>query len=344
MLLKGDEDLFTAVDSAVHLAAEALLSSFSTGNVSSRSFRPPEEALLRSNASILGSLVFPNRFRGYEYSSFRAEAMKASIPGSQDVTDSTLAISSNGYVAYSEVLESIEGTMTDKRQASCISVVPGSLRLTGENGTISAYGACRFERLVEGKRKDIIYGRTLALFPQSVQAFQDNGEYCGVGNCPDPYNTRIEHLIDSSDDRTKTLYLTTYLRPSTGSILNPPSDGSLDLTLSDSPTPASWQNAIRAIALSTHVNTFDMNRKQERILAQLWRDKGYFDKSNMAWCRTGELGVPERRYISTTSSNEQLRFFEAGYLFYKRKLYVQHQPPLIQCLKEAFAEMQDDPN
>jgi hypothetical protein len=65
----------------------------------------------------------------------------------------------------------------------------------------------------------------------------------------------------------------------------------------------------------------------------------------MQWCLVGQAAVHSRRYISTTSLNEQLRFFEAGSLADGRKIFIrQKQVPLMQCIKEAMDLCDDDPN
>jgi hypothetical protein len=361
MLPSENGEIIADIAQAIHLATEVLLSCFSIGGHSIKAFRPPDLAHMCESFKILRGLLFGpfsgniNVTRGnskegqlamrdgYPYSDFRAEAIKASLPGSQEVSVRDLAIACNGFVAYSVALESVKGTMTDKRQVSSISIVPGSLKLTDEKRNPSGG---HFVRLIERSRKDILSSRNLALGAQQIRAFGDGGAYLGMRDFPETTKTEVEHLVDSSDDSKRTLFLTTFLNPTFPEIAGSQLQQSLAYigSTSEPPVPTSWQESIEAIAFATHVNLLNINWVQETALAKLWRSKGYFDATNMAWCKVGDHAIPSRRYISMTSSNEQLRFFEAGYLSHKRKLFVRHRPTLGQCMKEAFEKMGDDPN
>jgi hypothetical protein len=88
-----------------------------------------------------------------------------------------------------------------------------------------------------------------------------------------------------------------------------------------------------------------MTPAQKKSLAERWREKGYLESDNMQWCLVGQAAVHSGRYISTTSINEQLRFFEAGNLADGRKIFIRRkQVPLRQCIKEAMDVCGDDPN
>ena len=291
----------------------------------------------------------------WPFAKLRHEVFEASIPGAQSLNMSgELAIISNGYVAYSTIVESVAGEMTNPRLTSEIRVVPGSLRLTDKKGNPSDEHSGHFARLLEQDIPNVPASRLIRAQYTPVQGFGPGGTYRGFQLLSDPNQTGIEHLVTSSHDSDKTLLLATRLvlkvkseNHSTSLII----PGTTD-KLTSTPVPVSWEDSIEAIAFARHVTEWDVLPEQIRKLSKLWRDRGDLGENRLLWTAPGYHAIfgqpdpesPRRRYISMTASNEQLRFFEAGYLSLGRQLYVRHKPDLEQCLKEAFAGSEDEPD
>ena len=359
MLPMHEDILMNIVEDSIHLAGEALLASICNSGLQYASFRPPQEPQLKKNAYILRRMLFMPSFKSKphscSYEELRAEAFEAAIPGGPSIMlENELAIVSNGYVAYSTILESVSGKMTDPRLASGIQVVPGSLRLTDGKGNPSTIDRGHYAKLLEKNPKDIVAGRIFCSRPTPLQAFDDSDAFKGFPALPDPNGTRVEHLITSSYDQDKKLLLTTQLHSAvaiqeTGLLLRSQSS---NFTAGTPPIPVSWNDSIRAIAFARHVIGYNVEVGQMRQLARHWRDSGYLGEKRLLWTQPGHEVVIEtskdplqrRRYVSMTASNEQLRFFEAGYLCRERQLYVRHATPLEQCLKDAFEEIETEPD
>jgi hypothetical protein len=56
----------------------------------------------------------------------------------------------------------------------------------------------------------------------------------------------------------------------------------------------------------------------------------------MVWHQVGKFASQSKHNIAMTASDEELRFFEAGYLCQEGKLFIRHEAPLISCLAEAM--------
>jgi hypothetical protein len=357
LMIAANEDALvdSVIDPAVHLATEGLLGCFSSGNIQNLCYRPHEEHRLKKNAQILRSMLFLNPITTCSYSDFRAEAIMASIPGIPEVQPNDLAIVAEGYVVYSAILESVTGIMTDQRVASEIRIVPGSLRLTDGKGNPSPEDKSSFEKLVEDKRDNPMLGRLLCENPIPLQGFDGEGSFCGFQMRQDQNSTRIDHLVTNTFKRDKRLLLATYLRSRTATKIGTTliHSSQLNDSLMWSPhIPVSWEESMEAIVFAKHITDYTILPEQMRRLARHWKDKGYLGENRLVWTPAGHVvtaGVNvsnqfPRRYVSMTASNEQLRFFEAGYLGRERYLYIRHAPPLEQCLKEAYEDIESKPN
>ena len=341
----GDVLLEVGADFAIHLAAEALLESFCNGTSYNASFRWPEGARLSQGADILGKLLFGDPLT---FADFRKEGMKASLINAPEISEKDLAVVSNGYVAYSAVLESVDGCMTDQRLATEIRVVPGSLKLANEKEDLLIANGSRYERLVEESWEGLVAGRKLDENPVAVQAFDNVGAYKGFEILRSPNACRVQYLVTPSYGRDKRLLLKTYLQseepvlgvPST--VLKSPFNNLLNWS---PPASACWADSIEAVAFAQHITEHSVVPEQVRALARLWRERGYFGNDRLRWTLPGHLLIdnapegrlPRRQYVAMTHLNEQLRFFEAGYMSQNRRLFIRHAPPLEQCLADAFS-------
>lgn len=345
MLVNRDGSLSQVIEQAIHLATEALLFSFCFELPVRAAYRPYTTYQLRSNAEILRKLLFgPSvpcssdtqpMVQGYPFREFQVHAIQALLQGVTDVNDSDIAVACNGYVAYSAVLLDMATNMTDRRKISAICVIPGALRLEGEQG--------HFNRITEAKKNDVVSGRLLSI-AHPVELFSRDRGFHGLdeGLAFDKRNTEVQHLISAYDDPLRrSIYLATFLNPTveSGHSLVLPQDQARSLI------PTSWEQSIEAITFAHHTWKYNMVPAQEKSLAERWQEKGYLESDNMQWCSVGQWVGSSKRYISTTSCNEELRFFEAGNLADCRKLFIrQKRVPLIQCIKEAIEICGDDPS
>ena len=353
-LLPVHEDILMDIaDQSIHLAGEALLGSLCDTGLQYASFRPPQGPQFKGNAIIMMHMLFARPSSsscGYKYFDLRAKAVEASVPRAPTkMLPGELAIVSNGYVAYSTVLESVNGKMTNARLASGIRVVPGSLRLIDGKDDPSTTNRNHFMRLFEEIPRNVAAARIFDPRPSLVHVFNNGDTYGAFELLQDPDSTWVEHLITPTYGSEKNLALTSRLfsaanQQTTTSLLILGSDDSPGRSI---PIPVSWWESMQAIAFGQHVTGYNVLPEQIRKLVRDWRDRGYMGENRLVWHKPGHDTVigqsPPRRYISMTAYNEQLRFFEAGYLCKKRRLYVRHAPPLEQCLKEAFEGIKEEP-
>jgi hypothetical protein len=337
MLLGEDSEFLKVIDPAVHLATEALLSCFCEDGSSARVFRPCHVARVEKSAGILLDLIFRRSTsgdKGCSYSKFRAEALEASIPGSQSASPHDLAIAGNGYVAYAKVLE---GISTRKRTVSLISTLPGTLKRAG--GDVRDGGG--FQRLVEVTDDDSSYARLLDFKNSKVDPFLQGKKYFGIEPRADPNGVEAKHLLNIN--RTE-LRLTTLLQAtprSSSNLMQQISMVSVGFSKDEIPFPTSWADSMEALAFAEHIFENVLATDDERMLAEEWQNDGIFDK--IVWHEVGKHVSPSNHCIAMTSSNETLRFFEAGYLGRHRKLLIRQKgTPLVSCLARALDPQTDN--
>jgi hypothetical protein len=126
-----------------------------------------------------------------------------------DINPSDIAIASNGYVAYSAALLEMYTNMTDRRKISSICVIPGALRLEGEQG--------RSDRIAEARRDNVLSFCNITIRRHPVELFSPDCKLGGVDDraALDKFQTKVEHLISVLDDpfRRRVVYVTTFLHP-----------------------------------------------------------------------------------------------------------------------------------
>jgi hypothetical protein len=337
MLLREDSEFLKVIDPAVHLATEALLSCFCEEGCSARVFRPCHGARVEKSAGILLDLIFRRSAsgnKGCSYSKFRAEALEASLPGSQPASPYDLAIAGNGYVAYAKVLE---GISTRKRTVSLISTLPGTLRRAG--GDVRDGGG--FQRLLEVTDDGSLYARGVDFQDSKVDPFLRGQKYFGIEPKADPNGVEANHLLNIS--RTE-LKLTTLLQAApkgSDNLMQQISTMPVGFSKDPIPFPTSWADSIEALAFAEHIFENVLATDDERMLAKEWQNDGIFDK--IIWHEVGKHASLSNHCIAMTSSNETLRFFEAGYLGQQCRLLVrQKEVPLVSCLARALDPQTDD--
>ena len=338
MLTRNDFREREIVEYAIHVATEALLFSLCFECPKNPKYRPFETNALNRNAELLFSilLVRPDQqsiCKGCNFWDLRAHIMDAIVPRASATSSVDLAVAGDGYIAYSAALLAIDTDMTDRRRIASLCVSPGSLRREGMQG--------QFEKLVEHQNPTRIAARTLDTDPRPVELFGPGGKFQGVND----YSARtkleitVEHLVALSNDRRSTLYFTTYLNESFSSslVISPAYGGAIPSI------PAQWKRSIDAVAFASHINQYTSLPDQHKALAERWKSKDFLGE-NTRWCLVGKDLLPNRRYITTTSGSEQLRFFEAGSVAPGRKIFIrQRQVPLIHCVKEAMEACGEDP-
>ncbi|KAL9613059.1 MAG: hypothetical protein Q9167_002358 [Letrouitia subvulpina] len=307
MIPENNLEHMNIMDPVIHIAAEALYCSIFENNPIHRPFRPLTFQILNANAETLWHLLC-----GQPSSSdnglhrFRAEAVKSVLPGSTQVKATDLAVVSNGLVAYSAQLGQVS---TMKRLSSAIVVIPGYLRWGDDHAL--------FHKLQEKDQADFPASRPFYSSNERLEVFH-NGTYMGLEVPSNSEAVEVKTLISPSG---KDLTLTTYLTSP---------------SLQDAPVAVNWQHSIDALVFSEHVYDHDMTALGEECLAQSWEAQKLFD--TMAWLGIGgnTSGSSLTRFINTTNSNEDQRFFEAGRMFMKRKALIRHSAPLLQCIRIAM--------
>ena len=307
MIAENNLEHMGIIDPVIHIAAEALYSSIFEKLPAFRPYRPSTTYNLHANAGTLWHLLcgkLSSAENGFQR--FRAAAIASVLPGSARVSASDLAVSSDGSVAYSAQLNHIQ---TAKRPSSAISVVEGYLRW-GKDQSL-------YNRLHEKDEAAFPANRSFYESHQRLEVFR-NGIYTGVEALSNPDAVDVETLISTDG---KDLLVTTYLTSS---------------SLQDAPVAVNWWRGIEALAYAEHVKDHDMTAAGEECLALSWDEQKLIDK--IAWLNVGaNPGTTSiTRFITTTSTNEAHRFFEAGRLFEKRDILVRQSAPLFQCIKVAM--------
>ena len=307
MIEENNLDHMGIIDPVLHIAAEALYSCIFEKLPAYRPYRPLTAFTLHANARTLWQLLCGNLiFTGNSFQQFRAEAIRSVLPGSARVSDLDLAVVSNGSVAYSAQLDQIQ---TAKRPSSAISVVEGYLRWGRDQS--------QYNRLCEKDEAEFPSNRSFYESHQNLELFHD-GIYTGVEALPNPDAVEVKTLISSNG---KDLMLTTYL---------------ISPMLQDAPVAVNWWHGIEALAYAEHVSGHYMTAAGEECLALSWNEQKLISK--MAWLHVGGNpgGTSITTFITTTSSSEAQRFFEAGRLYKKRWILIRQSASLFQCIKVAM--------
>ena len=308
-LLGGTLKEMNILEPLMHIAAEALYCSIFDHFPYERPFRPPTAASLGTNSAILWRLLsgFADDETVNQLQEFRAEAVKSVLPGAPQFSSADLAVVGNGTVAYVAPLAQFS---TSKRFCSAVLIVPGNLRW-GEDKAL-------FLRLRESDEAEVSPGPNRRRVNQVVEAFR--GEtYLGLEARSNIDKIEFQTLISPSDN---TLTLVTYMK---------------SLSFRDEPIAVSWYHSIDALVFARHIDNHDMTVFGEKCLAQSWEEQKIF--SSITWLRLGDPpgGREINRHITTTSSNECERFFEAGRMRKMwTRMYVRQSAPLIQCVKVAL--------
>jgi len=240
--------------------------------------------------------------------------MKAVLPGSPDtfVANADLALAFNGYLAYSSVIDHIR---LDPRQCTSITVVPGTLRYHKELGS--------FQKLTESAYNATSSTPQMYFHQSRISRLEASrgSEYLGIEARIDPSGTEIETLLSANQ---KVLHLETYFK-----IVR---DGNLLYTT------VNWGRSMRAVTFAHHLEGPDMSPIVEEEFARALAQKGTLQK--VAWLTPGDMvdRTQTPYLIAMTSTNDLLRFFEAGRWVrdsqdLSREICIRRSAPLIQCLK-----------
>ena len=297
---------------SLHVAVEALFFSVCDTFPSARPFRLLTHLSLHRNAMVFWQLLFHNLPNANDQiDGYRIEAIKAMLPGTPTVGGTDLAVESNGCVAFASPLLQIT---TNRRACYAISVVPGALRWGDHEAP--------FKQLVDIEALE--FPPYVALFELggAVEIFR-GAEYLGLEAQGDLFGAGVQMLVSPSG---KTLKLASYINPM-GAVTSPSEHtGAL--------IEVSWLASIRALVFAEHVSGHSITALGEKSLAEAWKERNIL--ANIQWRGAGAaIREPHGAgHITRTSSNESLRFFEAGR--WKINLIVRHTAPLIQCLKVAI--------
>ena len=327
----------TLIEPAVHLATEALYFCFCEKLPEKMFFRNCTRARYYKNCSLLWGLIFlpndpkagdiaicpdsPAKMKSLRLSELRTEAFHALLPGLADISPSDLAISNNGYVAFTTALGC---PTTERRQCTAISVIPGALRYRVDKSY--------YHKIFEAPHNPDKYNLQRLFFATSempVDAFQGS-HYLGVEARPDAEEIEVQYLLAP---QARVLHLETYF--------------SFPSSMETPPVEVSWKNSIECLSFAEHISEHDLTPVGEELLARAWRDQGLLQC--IAWRKIAESlkADHKRNYVTMTSGNESLRFFEAGRWIdpdapsnnglSTRRILIRHTAPLIQCIKRAVA-------
>lgn len=333
----NEEDQQYAMELAIHIATEALYFSLLHKRPVNAVYRPLEPRLLHDNAQVLFSLAFgaprmSNSGSMYkpkiDYWVFRNAAMRALLNSGESIGSSDLAVNADGYVVYQAVLGRLGETITERRVAAMICLLPGSLKLDGVAG--------RYRELAEQLQHALVTGRITDESDNPVELFSADKKFIGV-NETSSTNTRnitVDHLIRPSDDVAGVIHIVTYLHEQE---MDPVSSA----PKTTSRVPASWQDSVSAVIAANHVIEGESRPMQLEMLARKWASSNRLG-IRLQWRLVGRNPGPGvwNRYssITTTSRDEALRFFEAGNLSFSGPPLIIRHPPvsLMECIKHGM--------
>jgi hypothetical protein len=324
----------TVIEHAIYLAAEALLFAFCAEMPKYQLYRPFEPFKLDENAKMLVELLRPTNNggqhpasepRGYSFWEFRKRAIEVLVPGAANVQSSDLAVAGNGYVVYIAALAEWDNNLTDRRTISSLYLAPGPLKAVEVEGRLS--------RVTEDSKNPALAGRLL-LYNQGIKLYEDEQCCLDERSAINEFPTKIVHLW-RIENATGTLHLATYINSNMNhgfSVSQQPIKG-------DARIPTSWERSMNAVAFAHHIEEGIARPTQLQQLAHEWRKQG----KEIQWSVVGSSCLSKQRYITTTSENEQLRFFESGNLVEEHKVFIKHRAvSLLACIKVAMESCQEN--
>ncbi|KAL2803115.1 hypothetical protein BJX63DRAFT_413020 [Aspergillus granulosus] len=315
------------IEHAINLAGQAIMSSLWLELPNSLTFWPLEQGLLNELSEIIMEVLTQDLNSKCSFWKLRQRSILSIIP-TADVGLFDLACAGDGYVVYSSILSVQDenmSDMTDRRLAGCIQVSPGCLKWQGMQG--------RYIRLVQETVDLELAGRAANNQEHRVELFNKQGIFSGIPekNSQNKLDISIVNSI-RSDYIKRTLYLRTHLEEELP-------QGSL---LRKAAISTHWERSIGAVLRAKHIKTDTSRLEQLRQLVDDWRQRGRLGDA-LQWCLIGRIPRPGVRYITTTSSNTELRFFEAGNVSDGRKLIIrQGMVPLLHCVKIAMEDYGDE--
>jgi hypothetical protein len=335
---KGGSGEEIVIEYAIHLAAEALLFAFCAEMPRHPLYRPLEPFKSQENAQLLRQLLQPPQalkghgpkegHRGYYFWDFRKRAIEVLVPEAVIIQSGDLAVASNGYVAYSAALARWDGQLTDRRAIASLFLVPGPLKAVGVEG--------KLVRLAEDGENITLASRLLDPSQNNIQLYEDKRCCLDERAAKNRLSTEIVHAW-RIDTTMRTMYMATYLhvgRDMAMSLIQLPKAGVTKI-------PTSWERSIEALAFAEHVMKGNSSSSMLRLLADEWENRGWLGEK-LQWCSVGKAIGPRSRYVTATSEDEKLRFFEAGNLARDHRLFIRHRTvPLLECIKVAMESCQD---
>jgi hypothetical protein len=346
----GDHEGYI-IEHAVHLAAHAIISSIYRELPQHVTYWPLQPQLSIQHFKLIREMLLNHQLtspqgkqwvgKGVSFESLRRRAIQTTIPSVMDIGPNDLAWAGDGYVVFSSALANQVWTdngnggrvvedrlisLADPRLIGTIEVFPGCLQQKDVPGS--------YIRLSEDRKQMKLASRLIqASVP--VNLFSEDGEFNGIleNSAYDNSNIEVKYFL-RKDDRTRTLFLTTYLEVR---------DESHHLLQSLSHfVPTSWHRSIDVTMFANHISENTSTQKQLEALARDWRTKGI----TMQWGRIGSTGpLLNARCILTTAGKMECRFFEAGSAHEDSKVFVrQRLVPLTHCVKVAMDICTDDTN
>jgi hypothetical protein len=313
------------IEHAINLAGQAIMSSLWLQLPESLTFWPLEQGLLNELAEIITGVITPGLTFTCSFWTLRQRSILSIIP-TADADLSDLACAGGGYVAYASVLSVEDENMTDRRLTGCIQIRPGCLKWQGMQG--------RYTKLVQEPVDLKLASRVLDIQEHRVELFNEQGALNGILEISS--QNRVDICVANSirsDYLKRKLYLRTHLEEKLP-------QGSLVPKVA---IPTQWQRSIEAILSATHIEANTSRLEQLRQLVDDWKGVGRLGDA-LQWCLVGKIPKSGVRYITTTSLNSELRFFEAGNLSDGRKMIIRHGVvPILHCIKVAMEEYEDNP-
>jgi hypothetical protein len=325
----GDLGEEAVIDFALYLAVEALLLAFHTEIPKHSSYRPLDPFALEENARTLCELLSDLEYefkQGMKLEDFRGRSMGLLSSTGTNLSTSIygLAVSSNGYVVYSTALLDWDNSeLTDRRLATSLSVSPGPLKIDGMEGTVV--------RIMEDRFRSAIAGRLPSNRMDNIKLYE--GGKCRLDERlgENKHDTNIVHLWRSDGFLGgRTIHVATYIEVAMRQGLIGTSQ---PVTVK---IPTSWWLSIEAMVFADHIKGGSRCPLQLQWLAPRWETMGLLGEK-LQWNSVGRGVVPGTKYVTTTSGNENLRFFEAGNLSDERRVFVRHRSAsLLECIKVAM--------
>ncbi|CAG9990333.1 unnamed protein product [Clonostachys byssicola] len=264
------------INIAIHLAKEALTFSFCEAEPPNPQYHS-QDYFARHDT--LHKMIAKHRLDYSELKRLSLSSILGVAPHKINPTD--LAVSRQGYVAYTPLIDGKGEFTMSRRAAACFCVSPGLLRVRDTPDL--------FRRLAEGAIRRSLGKKSQGTSRISLIGSDGRVQRLDETMAFDDMESTVEHLIRTEDD---IIYLASEI-VSTGASQRGDLARGVGSALAKNATvknryPVSWNQSFTVIMGAIHVDKDTSRPAQLEKIAEGWITSGRFDKFKIHWRRVGD--------------------------------------------------------